>query len=169
MKMGILLKVVVVIHQIVKLAEAPLVMEVVKMNVNIKRVHKNAVIPTYATDGSGCFDFYAIDSGEVGVLDHIFDTGIQMEIPKGYSLFVFSRSGHGFVNKIRLSNCVGVIDSDYRGNIKLNLISDRGVKHFKKGDRIAQGCIMPTPQTTFTEVSELSDTERGQGGFGSTN
>ena len=138
------------------------------MEVKVKKVHKDAKLPTYATDGSGCFDFYTVDKGMVGVIDHIFDTGLQMEIPKGYALFIFSRSGHGFNQKIRLSNCVGVIDSDYRGNIKINLISDRGAISFKTGDRIAQGCILPVPHVTFQGVDDLSETDRGQGGFGST-
>ncbi len=136
--------------------------------VKIKLVHKDAKQPSYATDGSGCFDFYAVDGGTVGVLDHIFDTGIQMEVPKGYALFIFSRSGHGFNQKIRLSNCVGVIDSDYRGNIKVNLISDKHVKEFKKGDAIAQGCILPVPHVRFTIVDSLEETARGSNGFGST-
>lgn len=136
--------------------------------IKVKFTHEDAKLPTYATDGSGCFDFYSVDSGTVGVLDHIFDTGLQMEIPKGYALFIFSRSGHGFNQKIRLSNCVGVIDSDYRGNIKINLISDRLVKDFVKGDRIAQGCIMPVPRVEWDIQENLSQTERGEGGFGHT-
>lgn len=138
------------------------------MFVNLKLVHKDAKVPTYATDGSGCFDFYSIDEGLVGVKDQIFDTGLQMEIPKGFALFIFSRSGHGFNQKIRLSNCVGVIDSDYRGNIKVNLISDLHVKEFQKGDRIAQGCILPVPHVEFKLTDVLSETDRGQGAFGST-
>lgn len=138
------------------------------MKVKIKRVNKNAIIPTYATDGSGAFDFYSTESFSVGLNSRIVGTGWEMEVPEGHVLLLFSRSGHGFNQGIRLANCVGVIDSDYRGEIKVKLVSDEHFKQFEKGDRIAQGLIIPIEQVTFMEADELSSTDRGKGGFGST-
>lgn len=137
----------------------------------IKRIHKDAVIPTYATKGSACFDFYALEDGVVSYTQPtVIRTGLEVEIPDGHALYIFSRSGHGFKNDIRLSNCVGVIDSDYRGEVMIKLAKDQaGINTFKKGERIAQGCIMPVIKVVFEEVDSLSDTERGRGGFGSTN
>jgi dUTP pyrophosphatase len=84
-------------------------------------------------------------------------------------MLVFSRSGHGFNYLTRLANCVGVIDSDYRGTIAVKLVNDGGPPFtIKAGDRIAQGLIVPAPRIDFEVVSELEDTVRGEGGFGST-
>lgn len=140
------------------------------MQVNLK-LRNGAKVPTYATDGSGCFDIYATSVKRVS--DDVFEysTGLFFEIPKGQTLFIFSRSGQGFNYRTRLSNCVGVIDSDYRGELKVQLIQDQ-VKGFPWDDltkAIAQGMIIDTPQVKFNPVDELSETERGSGGFGSTN
>lgn len=98
-----------------------------------------------------------------------FDTGLAFEIPPGWVMLIFSRSGHGFKSQTRLANCVGVIDSDYRGQVSVRLTVDAGgglsVAH---GDRIAQAMLVPIPRVELIEVDELSDTERGAGGFGST-
>jgi dUTP pyrophosphatase len=86
-------------------------------------------------------------------------------------MLIFSRSGHGFKNNIRLSNCTGVIDSDYRGEVQVKLASDDpdgAVFSVAHGDRIAQAMVLPIEQVSFEEVTELSTTERGEGGFGST-
>lgn len=138
------------------------------MKLKIKKLHPDATIPTYATNGSGCFDIYSLDGGCV-FSSAVFDTGIAFEIPEGHVMLVFSRSGHGFKNDIRLANAVGVIDSDYRNAVKVKLTSDNPTDVFKveKGDRIAQAIILPYPKVEFVE-GELSDTERGIGGFGST-
>ena len=84
-------------------------------------------------------------------------------------MLLFSRSGHGFSSGVRLANCVGVIDSDYRGEIKIKLQKDTEYSYFaiNPGDRIAQGLIIPYPRVEFVE-GELTGTERGAGGFGST-
>lgn len=141
------------------------------MNINIVLRNKDATTPVYGTDGAVCFDFFAtIDSWVARFEPAIFPTGLEMEVPEGYGLFIFSRSGHGFNDNVRLGNCVGVIDSDYRGEIKIKLAADNAIpKLFKKGDRIAQGCLIQVPKVTFNVVEKLSDTVRGQGGFGSTN
>lgn len=84
-------------------------------------------------------------------------------------MMVYSRSGHGFKSDVRLANCVGVIDSDYRGEVKVKLTNDGNeYMQVNEGDRIAQAMIIPVEQVKFIEVAELSDTERGTGGFGST-
>lgn len=152
------------------------------LNVKIKKLHPSAKIPTYATDGSGCFDLYALnvnDSYHLG--SHVeegypvtCDTGIAFEIPEGHTMLVFSRSGHGFNYSARLINAVGVIDPDYRGGVKVKLICDQDTPddqtplYVKPGDRVAQALIIPVPRVTFTEVEELTPTARGSGGFGST-
>lgn len=80
------------------------------MKLKVKRLTPNATIPTYATDGSACFDIYSTGTAEVSH-SQVFSTGLTFEIPKGYVMLVFSRSGHGFNKDVRLANCVGVIDS----------------------------------------------------------
>lgn len=126
------------------------------MQLKIKKTHPQAQMPTYATDGAACFDIRALERGEVPPQDAvIFATGLSVEVPEGWALMLYSRSGHGFNHDIRLANCVGIIDSDYRGEIKVKLTNDNHFKYLSvaAGDRICQ---------------ELTDTERGTGGFGST-
>lgn len=139
-------------------------------NLKFKRLSDLAKAPVYATSGAACFDIFSVNSGLVPVgKSFVFGTGLSFEVPKGFALFLFSRSGHGFVSDIRLANCVGVIDSDYRGEVKVKLTND-GYNPFtvNAGDRICQGILLPANQIELTEVSNLSDTERGAGGFGST-
>lgn len=146
------------------------------MQINIKQLSPLAKMPTYATDGSGWFDLYAINTLPRLVQEGYpveFDTGLAFEIPPGYGMFVLSRSGHGFKFDTRLSNCVGCIDSDYRGEIKVKLTCDverdEGMPmSVMPGDRIAQACILPIPRVSFEFVDELGETARGKGGFGST-
>lgn len=139
------------------------------MQVKIKKLHPDAKIPTYATEGSACFDLYAATAEFANILpiptNTNFTTGLSFEIPQDHVMLVFSRSGHGFKEGASLINCVGVIDSDYRGEVavKMNKPIAAGV-----GDRIAQAMIIPVEQVNFIEVDELSETKRGQGGFGST-
>lgn len=139
------------------------------MQVNLK-LGDGARVPTYATDGSGCFDIYATSVKRIN--DNVFEysTGLFFEIPKGQTLFIFSRSGQGFNYRTRLSNCVGAIDSDYRGELKVQLIQDQifGFPWDDLTKAIAQGAIIDTPQVQFVISEELSQTERGSGGFGST-
>jgi dUTP pyrophosphatase len=139
------------------------------MQVKIKRLHPKAVMPTYGSDGAACFDLYSIEGGFVERED-TFKTGLAFEIPEGHVMLVFSRSGHGFKNDTRLANCVGVIDHDYRGEVmvKLRHDSDVGTLSVGVGDRIAQAMIVPYPKVEFTWADDLSDTDRGTGGFGST-
>lgn len=149
-----------------------------KMNIKIKKLHPDAIIPKYATKGSACFDLHAcLNDDEVYISSHsdyykayaVIDTWLAFEIPEDYVMLVYSRSGHAFKNNVRLANSVAVIDSDFRGSVKVKLTADEdGCLQVKHGDRIAQAMIIPINQVEFEEVSELSETERGQGGFGST-
>ena len=139
------------------------------MLINVKKLHPNATLPTYGTAGAACFDLSVVTIEGWGLSKETYSTGLSFEIPKDHVMLVFSRSGHGFKDDIRLSNCVGVIDSDYRGEVRVKLAAD-GIKppRFNQGDRIAQAMILPIQQVSFALVDELSDTDRGTGGFGST-
>lgn len=136
----------------------------------VKKLHEDAQLPEYATEGAACFDIRSVQDGVVPVNGSLaFSTGLSFEIPEGHVMLVYSRSGHGFKNDVCLSNAVGVIDSDYRGCLGVKLSND-GTKDFivEKGDRIAQGMIIKYDRISFVEVESLSETERGEGGFGST-
>lgn len=131
--------------------------------------------PAYATDGSGCMDIYAIESNVVGLSNQtrVFRTGLIPEVPDGWVLLLFSRSGHGFKHDIRLANCVGVIDSDYRGELKVKLTADN-CGHFTvyEGDAIVQGLLVEAHrwevQLILDQSIQLTETKRGTDGFGST-
>jgi dUTP pyrophosphatase len=145
------------------------------MKTKFKKVHPLAVAPLYATPGAACFDLVAVDHGTQHKRDSlaiVYRTGLAFEIPAGHVMLVYSRSGHGFNQGIRLSNCVGVIDSDYRGEVMVALRDDgaRGamIPIPKAGDRVAQAMIVPVDRVEFEEADELSETARGAGGFGST-
>ena len=138
------------------------------MDVKFRRTSPYAQTPMLATSGAAAFDLVAVDDGIVGAHGRTFDTGLQVEIPPGFVLLVFSRSGHGFRFGVRLANGTGVIDSDYRGNVMCKLISDGEPMPVRRGDRIAQAMIVPVPVVRWVEDESLSETERGAGGFGST-
>jgi len=138
------------------------------MKLKVKRLSEKAVVPKYATDGAACFDLVAISRKIVGDTA-TYDTGLAFEAPKGYVLLVYSRSGHGFNDGLRLSNCVGVVDADYRGEVKVKLQSDQQNPWWPQvGDRVAQAMLVKLPAIELEEVEELSETKRGEGGFGST-
>ena len=141
------------------------------MQIKVKKLHEDAILPTYGTDGAACFDLYALDAA-VLLADGaaIVRTGLSFEIPEGYVMLVYSRSGHGFKHDVRLSNCVGVIDSDYRGELMIKLRCDHpdiGLVT-DKHERVAQALLVPIPRIEFVETETLSNTDRGTGGFGST-
>jgi dUTP pyrophosphatase len=145
------------------------------IDLKIKRLHPDAVIPQYATAGAACFDLCAVEPGDAfkphPVDQHaaIFRTGLAFEVPPGFALMIYSRSGHGFKEAMRLSNCVGVIDSDYRGEVMVSLRADgESCAKVRTGDRIAQAMLTLVPVAQLIEVNELSETARGEGGFGST-
>ena len=132
-------------------------------------------MPKYQTAGAACFDLHAvIDSGFSAQVLHqrpmTVGTGLAFEVPQGFVMMVYSRSGHGFNHDTRLANCVGVIDSDYRGELRVRLASDarHGGLLVQHGDRIAQAMLVPVQQWELIEVQELSSTVRGDGAYGST-
>lgn len=143
------------------------------MNLKIKKLHPDAIVPSYATSGAACFDLHSLvedfNPTPTGPT-HIFRTGLSFEVPFGWALMIYSRSGDGFVRDTRLANCVGVIDSDYRGEVKVKLTVDdlHGQVTARAGDRVAQAMLVQVPRVEFEIVDELSDTDRGTGGFGST-
>ena len=145
------------------------------MKLKIKKLHPDAIAPKYATHGAACFDLHAIlcmqGTSVFPQSPATFRTGLAFEIPDGHVMMIFSRSGHGFKEDTRLANCVGVIDSDYRGEVMVKLTCDRITSYgmtVNPGDRIAQAMVIPVDRVEFEEVTELSDTARGTGGFGST-
>lgn len=143
-----------------------------KVELKVK-LEKDAVMPKYESDGAACFDLVA--ASEEIVLDStgskvVYDTGLSFEIPKGYVGLVFPRSSVATKTTLSLGNGVGVIDSDYRGTVKFvyrNINLAMG-KKYKKGDRVGQMMILPIPAVELVTAKELSDTDRGEGGFGST-
>jgi dUTP pyrophosphatase len=141
------------------------------MKVQIKKLNENAVIPSYAKDGDAGMDLVATSIISNTSTQITYGIGLALEIPKGFVGLIFPRSS---VRKTRLmlSNCVGVVDSGYRGELQatFNKINNDSVSEndYKVGDRIAQIVIIPHPDIQFEEADELSDTERGVGGFGST-
>ena len=139
------------------------------MQVKIKKLNPNAVIPTYAKSGDAGMDLVATKIISNTTFDVTYGTDLAMEIPKGFVGLVFPRSSIRKYELI-LSNSVGVIDSGYRGELQATFKKENGLDSlaYKVGDRIAQIMIIPHPEIEFEEVDELSDTERGDGGFGST-
>ena len=142
------------------------------MIVKIKQINPNAKIPTYGSEGAACFDFYACIDKPVTINPKSsvnLPTGLQFEIPEGYVMLMYSRSGHGFKNNLRFVNSVGVIDSDYRGEVRIGLFND-GITPYvvKPQERLAQAMIVPVSQVYLEAVETLTDTKSGVGGFGST-
>lgn len=142
------------------------------MNVKlkVKRLTDTAKIPTYAHDGDACFDIYSDGAHQLAQHWSTHRTGLKFDIPKGYAMMIYSRSGMGFKDNTRLANCVGVVDSGYVGELMVKLTRDDGCIHaleYKRGDRIAQAMLIPVPVVWFDEVDNVEDTERGDGGFGS--
>lgn len=135
----------------------------------VKKLYKESKLPTKATEGSAGFDLYAyteapLEPGET----FKYKIGIALEIPDGKVGLIFSRSGLSTKFGIRLSNCVGVIDSDYRGEIMVALHNDSQESYMvHRGDRIAQLVIVDIPNIDIEDVDTLSDTKRDVGGFGS--
>lgn len=140
------------------------------MHIRILPTHQDAQPPRYATRGAACFDLTAIDGAEIPpMFAATLRTGLSFEIPQGYKMAIYSRDSHGFKNGVRLSNAVGVIDADYRGEVMVRLHNDGDTPFIvEPGDRIAQAEVVPVERVTFEVVDSLSETARGAGGFGST-
>lgn len=140
------------------------------INIKLKRLHKDAKVPTYAHCDDACADLYAIEDvvfrpGDVKYIR----SGFAMEIPRGYSIQIYPRSGMACKSQLIKLNSPGIIDSTYRGelftcmkNLSNNIVS------IKKGDRYAQMFLVENIKMYFEEVNELNETDRGAGGFGST-
>jgi len=139
------------------------------MFIKIKKLDPNAIIPSYAKDGDAGMDLTALTlTVDPNGFYTEYGTGLAIEIPEGHAGFIFPRSSASKTSQIQ-ANCVGVIDSGYRGEIKVRLKDIGGTQNtYQIGDRIAQIIIMSVPQIMFEETDKLSDTVRGDGGFGST-
>lgn len=138
------------------------------MEVRIKKLHPDAVIPTYAKDGDVGMDLTATSISLDPQGNVVYGTGLAFEIPYGYVGLVFPRSSLSRKDLV-LSNSVGVIDSGYRGEVTFKFKRTKSpATGYEVGDRIGQIIIMPYPKIEFVESDELSETERGTGGYGST-
>ncbi len=139
----------------------------------IKKLDERAIIPTYGTVDSAGADLYAILDEEITINPgetKVISTGLSMAIPKGYVGLIYARSSLGTKKGLAPANKVGVIDADYRGEVKVVLYNQSKEEQIiSPNERIAQIIITPYMQVDFTVVDELSETERGTGGFGSTN
>ena len=144
------------------------------MELKIKRLREEAVLPFYATSGAAGMDLTAVcPSGSITIAPMeraLIPTGIAIELPDGgHAALLFARSSLGVKRGLSLPNGVGVIDSDYRGEIHVALVNLSGEPvQIYTGERIAQLVIMPVTQVLPVEVKELGQTQRGEGGFGST-
>jgi len=142
------------------------------MRIKIKKLTETAVIPTRGSEHAAGYDLYADIQEPVVIKPHQtvkIGTGLAVEIPEGYFGAIFARSGLAAKQSLRPANCVGVCDSDYRGEYMVALHNDSDAEQvIRAKDRIAQLVVMPYLAVEFDEVEELEKTERGTGGFGST-
>lgn len=151
------------------------------LNVSIKKLHKDAIIPRYSRSGDAGLDLTAVSKEYDNEGNVCYDTGLSFAIPEGYVGLIFPRSSNA-KKDLTLTNSVGVIDSNYRGSVSFKFKKipklQRGVyneaflssskeKEYDVGDRVGQMIILPYPQINFIEVDELDETERGDKGFGS--
>ena len=141
-------------------------------SIRVKKLHPQAILPTYGSAEAAGADLYAFLETDVTICPGetvLIPTGLGMELPKGYAGLIYERSGRGVKRGLSPANKVGVIDSDYRGEFMGALHNHGAVPQtIRHGDRIAQLLITPVITPGFTEASTLSDTDRGIGGFGST-
>ena len=140
--------------------------------VRIRKLNKNAIIPLRGSNQAAGYDLYACVDTPVNIPAHCTEkiaTGLAIEIPDGYFGGIFARSGLATKEGLRPANCVGCCDSDYRGEYVVALHNDTNeARLIMPGERIAQLVVLPYLPVTFEEVDELTDTERGDKGFGST-
>lgn len=143
------------------------------MKLQIKKLDQRAVIPSFATNGSAGMDLYAVTDGDITIEPServLVPTGLSIALESAdYVAYIYARSGLSIKQGITLANCVGVIDSDYRGEVKVGLINLSNKPYTVKcGDRIAQMVISPVIKPCIEICDSLCETERGEGGFGST-
>lgn len=142
------------------------------MKIKIKKLNKNAIVPTRGSSAAAGYDLYACIESPIIITPHStvkVGTGIAIELSDGYFGAIFARSGLATKNGLRPANCVGVCDADYRNEYIIALHNDTDIPQaINPMERVAQLVIMPFLPVEFEEVDELSTTERGFGGFGST-
>ena len=138
------------------------------MEIKIRKISDNAKI-SHGSDQAAGYDLYAVTDATINPHECVLvGTGLIMQIPEGYFGGIYARSGLASKQGLRPANCVGIVDSDYRGEVMVALRNDTNeVRSVSAGERIAQIIIQPYLNVTFVE-GELDDTERGAGGFGST-
>ena len=142
------------------------------MEIKIKKISDLAQIPKHGSDAAAGYDLYAAVDYPIWIHPHEtvkVPTGLTMEIPEGYWGGIYARSGLATKMGLRPANCTGIIDNDYRGEIIVALHNDTDNSQvINSGERIAQFVLMPQYNIDFKEVKNLTDTDRGEGGFGST-
>lgn len=142
------------------------------MNIKYKVLNELAKIPTRGSEYAAGYDLYAATDEPMNILAHttqLVKTGLAFELPDGYFGAIFARSGLASKKGLRPANCVGVVDSDYRGEVMVALHNDTDNDvAIDANERIAQLVLIPYVNMTFEEVEELDATTRGEGGFGST-
>lgn len=140
------------------------------MNIKIKKLNNLAKMPSRGSSEAAGYDLYAAIKERIGIRPHEtvkVGTGLSFELPEGTFAAIFPRSGIATKRGLRPANCVGVIDSDYRGPVIVALHNDTDeIQSVEPGERIAQMILLPFISMDFNEVNELSDTARGEGGFG---
>lgn len=140
------------------------------MNVLIQKLHEDAILPQYGSADAAGADLCSIEEITIAPSEtKLVHTGLAMAIPQGYGGFIFARSGLATKRGLAPANKVGVVDADYRGEVMVALYNQSGEEQtILKGERIAQMVFLPCPQATLELCENLSETERGDGGFGST-
>ena len=142
------------------------------MEVKIRKLREDAVVPTYGSEFSAGADLYACEENTVTVAPHetvLVHTGLSLEIPEGFGGFIYARSGLASKKGLAPANKVGVVDADYRGEVMVALHNHTNMpQSVEPGERVAQMVIAPFLKAQFTVAEELSETVRGTGGFGST-
>jgi len=138
------------------------------IKLGVMRTEPTAIIPEFQTDGAACFDLVAVNTTPSGS-GFIYGTGLVFDIPSGYHIKLYSRSGHGFKHGLRLCNSTGIIDADYRGELKVKLVCDEENAVWPQpGERIAQAMLVKNVDTLLVEIDDVTETQRGDQGFGST-
>ena len=144
-----------------------------RIQVSVKKLREDARLPFSGSEHSAGYDLYACTGREMNVIaphtSVMIGTGLACAIPEGYFGALFARSGLAAKEGLRPANCVGVLDSDYRGEIMIALHNDSDQERcVKDGERIAQLVVMPYLAVSFSQTDELDETQRGEGGFGHT-
>ena len=139
-------------------------------DINVKKLNNLAKMPSRGSSDAAGFDLYAATDSIIDIAPHStvkIDTGLSFELPQGTFAAIFPRSGIATKRGLRPANCTGIIDSDYRGPVIVALHNDTDeIQSIEPGERIAQMILLPFISMNFNEVNELSDTARGEGGFG---